>query len=236
MWSLLRPLMLFLILYLVFTYIFPVGKEVPHYPVYLLLGIVLWKYFTEVTTGGVASIVNKGDLLRKINFPRYVIVLAGSFSALINLILNFVVIAVFMIIGHVSISLSALWMIPLIIELFIVSLSVSFLLSAMFVKYRDISYIWDVIIQAAFYATPILYPLTKISTAHPGVAKLMLINPLAQIIQGARYSMITKSTVTINSLYNNPLAVFIPLGLAAIVFVVAIAYFKKRSKFFAEEV
>ena len=84
-WSLLRPLLLFLILYIVFAKILKVGDNIPHYPVYLLLGIVLWNFFIEVTTGSIGSIVGKADLIRKINFPKYIIVLALSLAAVINL-------------------------------------------------------------------------------------------------------------------------------------------------------
>ena len=98
-WSLLRPLALFVILYLVFGKVFRVGDAVSHFPVYLLVGIVFWNYFAEVTSGSVTSIVGKGDLLRKINFPKYVVVLAGSFSALINLFLNGVIIGLFLFIN-----------------------------------------------------------------------------------------------------------------------------------------
>src|SRR5205085_912081 len=80
-WSLLRPLALFVILYTVFAKILKVGNAIPNFPIYLLLGIVFWNYFAEVTTGSVTAIVGRGDLLRKLSFPRYVIVLAGSFSA-----------------------------------------------------------------------------------------------------------------------------------------------------------
>src|SRR5438270_6827939 len=103
-WSLLRPLFLFVILYIVFGVFLKAKGNIPHYPVYLLLGIVLWNYFAEVTSGSVGAIVGRGDLLRKINFPKYVIIVAGSFSAFINLILNFVVIAILMVITKVSIS------------------------------------------------------------------------------------------------------------------------------------
>jgi ABC-2 type transport system permease protein len=103
-WSLLRPLFLFIILYIVFGVFLKAKGDIPHYPVYLLLGIVLWNYFAEVTSGGVTAIVGRGDLLRKINFPKYVIILAGSFSAFINLLINFGVIGVFMIFVHVTLS------------------------------------------------------------------------------------------------------------------------------------
>jgi len=234
LWSLLRPLLIFCILYLVFTVFLPVGKGVPHYPVYLLLGIVLWNYFGEVTSGGVGAIVGKGDLLRKINFPKYVIILSGSFSALINLALNFIIIAIFMIIGKVAISWMALLIIPLIIELFILSLAMAFLLSALFVKFRDVSYIWEVIMQGAFYATPILYPLSKIPV---WAAKLLILNPMAQIIQDARYVLVTPTTITISKLYPGKVWVwFIPIGLTAILAVIAASYFRRQSKYFAEEV
>src|ERR1039458_7119947 len=161
-WSLLRPLLIFVILYLVFTKFLKVGTGVPHYPVYLLLGILLWNFFVEVTMGGVTAVVGKGDLLRKINFPRYVIILSVALSALINLSLTSIVIAIFMIVGHVSVSWHIVLLIPLLIELITVSVAAAFFLSAAFVRYRDVSYIWEVVIQGAFYATPILYPLTRI--------------------------------------------------------------------------
>lgn len=233
-WSLLRPLLLFVILYLVFTVFLPVGKGVPNYPVYLLLGIVLWNYFAEVTNGSVGAIVGKGDLLRKLSFPRYVIILAGSFSALINLALNFVVVAIFMVITGVSVSWEALLLIPLIIELYIFALAVSFLLSTLFVKFRDMSYIWEVIMQAGFYATPILYPLSQVGFLK--VQKLMLLNPMAQIIQDARHVLVTPSAGTIYTTYGAIWPWAIPLGLTILIAIIASRYFKKRAPYFAEEV
>ncbi|MDB5168806.1 MAG: transporter [Candidatus Saccharibacteria bacterium] len=234
MWSLLRPLFLFVTLYFVFARFLKVGASIPHFPVYLLLGIVLWNYFSEVTTGSVGAIVGRGDLLRKINFPKYVIILAGSFSALINLFLNFIVIGIFMAITHVALTWSALLIIPLLAELFIFSLAVAFFLSALFVRFRDISYIWEVIMQAAFYATPILYPLSRIPHQY---AKLLILNPMAQIIQDARYALVTPQTQTISQVYDgNKLIWAIPLGVSVVVVVMAVTYFRSRSKYFAEEV
>ncbi len=237
LWSLLRPLLLFLILYLVFTVFLPVGKGVPHYPVYLLLGIVLWNYFAEVTGGSVQAIVGRGDLLRKINFPKYVIILSGSFSALINLALNGIVIAIFMFFGHVPLTWHALLLIPLIIELFVLAIAIAFFLSALFVRFRDVSYIWEVFMQAAFYATPILYPISRIADVHPKAAKILILNPMAQIIQDARHVLVTPQAATIAQLYHGAIWPWaIPLGLTLIIVVTASTYFRKRSRFFAEEV
>jgi ABC-2 type transport system permease protein len=236
-WSLLRPLALFIILYLVFSQVFRVGDDVPHYPVYLLLGIVLWNYFTEVTSGSVTSIVTKGDLIRKINFPKYVIVLAGSFSAIINLFLNSLIIIVFLFINHVGVTAKVIFLPFILLELFVLSLGVAFFLSSVYVKFRDINYIWEVLMQGAFYATPILYPLSYvIKHASLGIAQIMMLNPMAQIIQDTRYVLVTPSTQTIGDAYSNGLFRLAPIMFVILFTLFSALYFKKNSKYFAERV
>jgi ABC-2 type transport system permease protein len=233
LWSLLRPLAIFLIMYIVFMKFLRFDYGVPHSTVYLLLGIVLWNYFTEVTSGSVGAIVGKGDLLRKINFPKYVVVLAGSFGALINLSLNFIVIGIFMFVNKVDVSLHILWAIPLIIELFVFALAIAFMLSALFVKLRDVGYIWEVVMQGMFYAVPIFYPLTDVPTR---AAKILVLNPVAQIIQDMRNVVITSKTPTIESLWQESYIRILPVLFVLVMAFVSFQYFRKRSKFFAEEV
>lgn len=236
LWSLLRPLMLFIVLYIVFVKILRTGASIPHFGVYLLLGIVLWTYFVEVTTGSVGAIVGRGDLLRKVNFPRYVVVLAGSFAALINLLLNLIVISLFMWLGKAEPNHFS-WLFPfLIMELFVFSLALSFLLSAAYVRFRDLNYIWEVILQIAFYATPILYAVSYITSKSVIAAKLMMINPLAQVIQDSRYALVTNKTDTISSVYGNPYARVWPVLIVIAVAMSATFYFRKRAPFFAEDV
>ena len=234
LWSLLRPLALFVILYLVFVRFLKFGADIPNFPIYLLLGIVLCNYFPEVTGGGVGAIVGKGDLLRKLNFPKYVIVLAGSFSALINLAINFVVVLVFMLMKGADPQMSGILLVPLVIfELFVFSLALAFLLGAIFVKLRDVNYIWEVIMQGAFYATPIIYPLTAIPE---NVGKVLLLSPVAQIIQDLRYLLITPQSPTIGTVYHNEWMRLIPLSIVLVFTVIALYYFRKRSRYFAEEI
>lgn len=235
LWSLLRPLFLFIILYLVFDKFLKIGNAVPHYPVYLLLGIVLWNYFLEVTNVGMTSIVGRGDLLRKLNFPKYVIVLAGSISAFINLLINFSVIAVFMMVNNVDIRWSVIGLPLIVAELFVFSLGCAFLLSALFVRIRDLNYIWEVLMQALFYATPILYPLTLVVSVSPLLAKLLLLNPVAQMIQDARYLLVTDQTQTFEHLYGSGLYRLIPIAIVIIFAVFSAWYFRKQSPKFAEE-
>lgn len=235
-WSLLRPLFLFLILFIVFDNFLKLGSTIPHYPVYLLLGVVFWSYFTEVTNLGMSSIVSKGDLMRKINFPKYVIVLAGSFSAFINLLINFIVIGFFMAFNGIELHWQSLLVIPLLIQLFLLSLGSAFLLSALYVKLRDLNYIWEIFLQAAFYATPILYPLALVIEKSEFAAKILLLNPIAQIIQDARDVLVTSQTDTFEDIFSSGWYRLIPIGITLLLIVVAAWYFRKQSPKFAEEV
>ena len=235
-WSLLRPLALFAILYIVFVHYLRFGEGIPHFAVSLLIGVVLWNYFVEVTSNGLSSIVGKGDLMRKLSFPRYVIVVAGSFSALINLAINLVVVGIFILINGVDLTWQALWIIPLIAELFVLGLAVAFLLSALYVKFRDVNYIWELLLQAGFYATPILYPLSLVIDSSLITAKIMLLNPVAQIIQDVRATVVFSGTPTTTSLFGNPYIQLIPIAFVVALAIVSALYFKKKSAGFAEEI
>lgn len=235
-WSLLRPTFLFLILYVVFVKIIPVGNNIPHFPAYLLLGLMLWNYFVEVTTGSVQAVVGKGDLMRKISFPRYVIILSGTVSAIINLGLNLIVVAVLMVASGAEPNIYSLFAPLLLLELIVFSLSIALFLGAGYVKYRDIGYVWDVFIQAGFYATPILYSFSLVIDKSTFLAKIMILNPLAQILQDVRYGLVTKETSTITSLYGNPFVRIVPLSIVLIMIIVSVSYFKKTAPYFAEDV
>ena len=228
-WSLLKPLALFSILYVVFVRFLRFGVG----PVPLFLGIVLWTYFSEVTLQGIGSIVGRGDLLRKLNFPRYVIVLSTAFAALINLYLNMVVVGIFMAFTHTALRVDALILPLLILELFVLSVSLAFYLSALFVRFRDLSHIWELVLQAAFYLTPIMYSLNFIPAKY---AKYLILNPLAQIIQDARYVLLDPHAQTISTYYPNPLARLVPIGVVLLFAVISVIYFRRRSRSFAEEV
>jgi ABC-2 type transport system permease protein len=236
LWTLLRPLFLFAILYVVFVKILNAGKGIPHFGVYLLLGIVIWNYFVETTTGSIGAIVAKGDIMRKVSFPRYVIVLAVSLSALINLAFNMLVVGVFMVIAKTEINATIVFLPLLIIELFIFSLSLSFLLSALYVKFRDIGFIWEVIIQGAFFAVPIMYAFTLVTSRSMLLGKIMIADPIAQLMQDARYMLITPQTQTVQSVYGTAWALLIPIAIVVFVGLISIVYFKRRAPYFAENV
>ncbi|HSX33069.1 MAG TPA: ABC transporter permease [Candidatus Saccharimonadales bacterium] len=235
-WSLLRPLFLFVILYVVFVRFLRIGSDIPHYPVYLLMGIVLWNFFAEITSNSVSAVVQQRDLIRKLNFPKYVIFLSVGASALINLLLNTVVITIFLAINHVPFGWSDMWFVLFSGELFVFALALGTILGTVFVRLRDINYIWEVIAQALFYATPIIYPLQLVLASWPAVAKVLLLNPIAQSIQDIRYNVVTPQTKTLAGLSHHWYVVAVPFVLVVVVSVLALNIFKRRAPHFAEEV
>ncbi|HKR82348.1 MAG TPA: ABC transporter permease [Candidatus Saccharimonadales bacterium] len=233
-WSLLRPLLLFVILYVVFVKVLKAGGDVPHFPVYLLLGIVMWNFFSEMTSQSLSAIVGRGDLIRKIKIPRWIIVLSSSMSALINLGLNLIVVLIFMVVNHVDFMRSLLLLPVILLEVYLFALGISLFLAAAFVKYRDVTYIWEVVLQAGFYLTPIIFSLTLIHNIL--YRKILFMNPMAQAIQDARYTTVTHGTITISSTFQNGWYTFIPFFIVAVVLVGGVAYFRSQSKYFAENI
>jgi ABC-2 type transport system permease protein len=233
-WSLLRPLLMFGILYLVFGVVLNTGGSIPHFPIYLLLGIVMWQFFSDMTTQSLGSIVMRGDLIRKISIPRWMVVASTSAAALISLGLNLIVVSIFMIFNGIDLMKTILFFPFILLEVYVLALGLSLFLSAAFVKYRDISYIWEVLLQAGFYLTPILYAMTFIQNVT--VQKILLLNPMAQAIQDARFSVVTHDpqVITVWRIFEGGWYAFIPLIIVVIILVFGIWYFKKEAKFFAE--
>jgi ABC-2 type transport system permease protein len=233
LWTLLKPLAIFTILYLVFVQLLKFGSATPYPGVYLLFGIVIWSFFAEATGLGLDSLVKRADLLRKISFPRYVLVLSVGAYALITFGLSMIVMVVFLLVARVQLTANVVWLPLLFVELSALSMSLAFILGALFVRFRDLSYIWDVVLQAAFYATPIIYPLSLVP--YVWARKLLLLNPMAQIIQDARYCLVTDQSVTMTQVYGTPWARLIPIGIVTVLVVASVVFFRSRSSSFAEE-
>lgn len=179
LWSLMRPLLFFGVLYVVYTHIFKLGAEEPGYPVQLLAAVVLWTFFMEATAGCVTSLVAREGLLRKMRFPRLVVPVATVLTAMFNLGMNLIVVVIFALAYGIYPEVSWLEM-PVIIALWIVfALGVGMLLSVLYVRFRDIQPIWDVLTQVLFYASPIIYPALK----YPGsVYRIAMCNPIAALL------------------------------------------------------
>lgn len=237
-WSVLQPLMLFCVMYVVFARFLRMTDGTPTYPVVLLLGISSWQFFSEATSVGLRSIVDRGDLLRKIHFPNYIVVVSATMSSLISYGINTIVVLIFALFNRVTFTWRVL-LLPLdVIQLYMLTLGVTFLLATMYVYFRDILHIWDVLQQALFYSVPIVYPLVMVLNFKSYgrlVAKVMMLNPIAQTIQDIRHNFIAPaSTPTVWNQIGNPVIQSIPVLLTVALFVSGVFVFKKFEKKFAE--
>jgi ABC-2 type transport system permease protein len=183
LWSLARPLMLFGVLLAVFTQVFRVGSQVPHYPVLLLFNVVLFGFFQEATATAVTSIVNQEAVVRKTQFPRLVIPLAVVLTSLFNLGLNLVVVFVFIL----AFGVGPMWtwlLFPVLLALLItITVAVSMLVASLYPRFRDMAIIWTVLSTVLFYGTPVLYPITVVPET---LRHIIALNPLAPIFELAR--------------------------------------------------
>jgi ABC-2 type transport system permease protein len=189
LWQLIRPLMLFGVLYVVFTHFVKFGAGVHFYPATLLLGIVLYSFVSEAIANSVDSVVAREPLVRKIQFPRLVIPATVVSTAFLNLLLNLVAVFVFALASGVEPTWR--WFeLPLILGAAVMlSGGVAMLVSSLYVRYRDVRPITDVLLQILFYATPIFYPVERITNETLRHA-VMMFNPFAPIVQQARYALI----------------------------------------------
>lgn len=240
-WSVLQPLMLFCVMYLVFAKFLRMSDGTPTYPVVLLMGISSWQFFGEATSMGLRSIVDRGDLLRKIHFPNYIVVTSATIGSLISLGINFIVVLIFALLNHVQFTWRVI-LLPLnFLELYILALGFALILGTMYVYFRDISHIWDVLQQVLFYAMPVIYPLSMVIDNQslgawgPLIAKIQLLNPIAQTIQDIRHNFIAPETQpTVWTLIDNPALRMVPLVLAVLILAIGVVVFRKHNRKFAE--
>ena len=189
LWSLVRPLMLFAILLLVFTQVFRLDT-VPHYAALLLLNVMLFGLFQEATINSVQSVVANEALIRKMQFPRLVIPLSVVLTVSLQFTLNLVV--VFVIITATGVHPIWTWVLfPLLVAaILVLTTAVSMLLSALFVRLRDVAIIWTVLATVLFYATPVLYPIDYLDGAFRTV---IMLNPLTPLFNQAHEWVINSS-------------------------------------------
>lgn len=235
LWSILKPLMLFTIMYLVFVRFLRFDDGTPHYAIGLLLAMIFWSFFTEATNMGMLSIVSRGDLLRKLNFPKQTIVFSAIFGAAINFFINLVVVLLFAALNGLKFGWGTFLLLPLFLELALLASGCALILSTLFVKYRDIGPIWEVILQAGMYASPIIYSLGfLLQRNHILVAKMMMLNPIAQILQDIRHFVVNSINMRGWDIADNLFVALIPYFIPIFVFVIGLLVFNKNAKRFAE--
>nr|WP_217625491.1 ABC transporter permease [Bifidobacterium colobi] len=236
LWSVLQPLMLFAVMYVVFVKFLKFSDGTPTFPISLLCGTCLWQFFAESTGMGMRSIVDRGDLLRKIHFPNYIIVASTTMGSMISLAINLAVVILFGTFAHAHYTWRVLLVIPSIIQLYALSLGVALLLGSLYVYFRDIGHIWEVLLQALFYATPIIYPISMvIDRGYGWAAKVMMLMPATQTIMDIRHNLISPEYVpTVWQMVNNKWLCLLPYVASVFILWLGIHVFRKYSAKFAE--
>ncbi|HSZ70438.1 MAG TPA: ABC transporter permease [Solirubrobacteraceae bacterium] len=247
-WQVLNPLLLFGVLYVFFVVISNVGgggkPSEQFYGVQLLGSIILFTFFNEATSGAVRSVVDRENLVRKIQFPRLVIPLAITLLAFFNLAMNLIVVLIFALISGVQPMLS--WLeLPLILTMLVLfSTGLAMLLSAMFVHFRDIQPIWSVVSQIVFYSSPVIIPIEKVRAAlieppnndalHRLLYHIYMLNPLVTVFQQFRHAMVTHATLSAGEALGSWAALLEPLGVTAAVFALGFWVFNRSAPYVAE--
>lgn len=234
-WSVLKPLMLFAVMYTVFVRFLRFTDGTPLFPVSLLLGLGLWQFFSEASTIGLYSVVARGDVLRKIHFPNFIVVISASIGSLIGLGINMLVVLVFALFNGVTFTWRVL-LVPLnVVQLYVITVGITLILATLYVSFRDIAHIWDVCLQILFYGIPIFYPLSMVRNVFPTVSKLMLLNPLTQVIQDVRHNLIDPQNVpTIWTEWHSVIALLVPILASFLLLALGIWIFRRSSRKFME--
>jgi ABC-2 type transport system permease protein len=233
LWSLLKPLMIFAITYAVFARLLGAGRTSDRFPMQLLVGIVVWTFFAETTGTAVNAIVVNGNLINKASFPRAILVIASSISALMTFVINLMLIVIIAGATHnLSLGWHSVTSLPLLVELYALVIGIALILSSLFVYYRDLGHIWEILVQLLFYGSAVVFPLSP-AILHRFVT-LVALNPVAQIIEDMRHALVTQDPrVPWTATILGP-AFAVPLLVVIAVLVAGVATFRALAPHFSE--
>ncbi len=228
LWSLVKPLMLFSIMYAIFVVFF--HQHSNEFPLQLLVGIVFFTFFTDCTGAAMVAIAGNAHLIRKAFFPRWILIIASSMTATMTFLINLtLIVAVATPLGHLHLGLRTFAVIPLLVELYVLALGLSFLLSSLFVFYRDLGHIWDISTQVLFYGSAVVYPITTVPARYRG---LFLASPLTQIIEDARHALVISTVPWSASLVG--VRFLIPIAISGGLLLLGLLVFRRLAPVVAE--
>ncbi|MGA3184532.1 MAG: ABC transporter permease [Candidatus Dormibacteria bacterium] len=264
LWSLLKPAMIFGIIYVIFVVLFDVKDGTQFYGIQLLLGIVTWTFFAECTALSMQAIAANGGLIRKAYFPRSILVIAASLTSLFTFVINLCLVIVIAIALHqIDIGVRIVAVIPLLLELYLLALGISFFLGSLFVQYRDVGHLWEVLMQLLFYGSGVMFSLSyvlqrlhlargvgvtkNLSPRDVWIAWLVVCNPIMQIVEDLRHALVTPQAPWTETIVTGHLAAvhqyaaldvpwLLPMPFLVVVLILAAGAFtfRARARNFAE--
>jgi ABC-2 type transport system permease protein len=235
-WSLAKPLAYFGVLWLVFAHLLRTANQTHHFALFLLIGILLFTFFSDTVGVMLPSIVSGGSILRRLAFPPILVPLSASVGICITFLANVSAIVVFIGIGRVGPRPEWLLVLPLLAELYVFCIGVGLLFAALYVRFRDIGQIWELGVQLLFFASAIFYPIGIL----PGWAqKVAFLNPFVQVMQDVRHAVLGPggpNDVSAGAVYGGAGGRAIPIAIALLIFIGALAFFRREGRYFAERV
>ncbi|MBR0351165.1 MAG: ABC transporter permease [Clostridia bacterium] len=223
LWSFINPLLQIAVYALVFQII--LRSNIENYAVYLCCALIPWQYFSSVVLRGAAVVIDNGNILKKVYFPREILPISLVTSEGVNFLISTIIILGFVLISGIGLSINILWFIVILAIQYILSLGIAFIVSSLSVYFRDLIHLLGVFMQLLFYATPIVYSINDVPASFQWLLKL---NPMSYLIEGYRAIFYEKTTPNFVSLG-------IALVLAIAFFGIGYAIFRKLEKGFAEQ-
>ncbi len=185
LWSLIEPLLMLVILYVIFTHVFK--SDIENYPLYLLLGIIMWSFFSRSTTTGINSLLSRAGIIKQVYFPREILPISSCITAFIMLGIEFGVFFAFVVAFQFVPSVTILVLPGILILLFVLALGISLFFSVLNVRFRDIQSVWGIVTYAGFFLTPVIY---NIDVFPEDIQRILLINPVAQLLEMAHQTVL----------------------------------------------
>jgi ABC-2 type transport system permease protein len=235
-WSLAKPLAYFGMLWLVFAYLLRTANQTQDFAVFLLIGILLYTFFVDAVGAMLTSVVARGSILRRLAFPAILVPLTASVGICITFAVNISAIVVFVAIGRVAPRPEWLLVPLLLAELYVFCLGLGLLLAALYVRFRDISQVWELAAQLLFFASAIFYP---VGILPDWAQRVAFLNPFVQIMQDARHAVLGSSgpnDVTVTAVYGGQAGRLIPIVIVALTFLLGFVIFKRGARYFPERV
>jgi ABC-2 type transport system permease protein len=231
LWTLMRPLLLFGVLYVVFNNVVKVGDKVPNYPVYLLESIVMFQFFADSTSQGLQSLLQRESLLRKMRFPRMVIPLSVVLTNLFNLGMNMIAVTIFVLASGIEPRWTWLLVPVLVVAMIVLATGAAMLLSSLYVRFRDLAPIWEIVLQITFYASPVLYVISQVPSNYQ---RPLAANPVGMVMTQMREWVIDPSAPSAAEAIGGYARLLIPIGAIVVVFVLGLWVFQRETPRIAE--
>jgi ABC-type polysaccharide/polyol phosphate export permease len=222
-WSLLKPLAMFGVLYVVFTVV--MKQSAPHYKLFLLLGIIIWEFFVQGTSAGMNGFIGNYQMIRKVYLPRIILVMAAVSGAFIGFFFNLIVFLIFAFFDGIDWTPRMLWFLPLVVALYLLVMGIGLILSIVVVKVRDTLSLWEVVTQLGFWFTPVMYPMSNVPEKYRFYEFL---NPMSGVLEYSRYVLVGIGEAS-------KIGYFYVLGISLGLFLFGILFFKWKEAEMVED-